>query len=172
MKAGKWHCFLLVIGSGIKRKLPSILLSWCCWAISILFLKRVCFQKTTEACFSLVVGVSCVCFTDDIFKINTSFLIFSFQQLQEAKSSKFYISGKNIFHFYSKQCFSTRWKLTSRDTKSACLPMAMMISNWMLWKGVRIRSAVVKQAAKLSVFLEMTLFHFILMAVCFSICIW
>lgn len=146
---------LFFAGSGIKKK--EIRLLFFCpdaksvlllWAASLLFLRRVSLQKTAEGCFSLVVVLWV--FHWWYFLINTTFLISSFQQLQEAQNHGFYTCGKNISHFDNNKCFSTKWKFTSRATKSTHLPMAVMMKrNWTLWKGIRIRLAALKWAAKL-----------------------
>lgn len=89
MKAGRCHCFWLDIHSGIERNLllffhhdaKSALMLW---ATSTLFLKRICFQKTTEDCFTLMVGF--FVFHGWFFKKNSiSFLVVSFQHLKKEK---------------------------------------------------------------------------------------
>lgn len=98
MKAGRCHCFWLDIHSGIERNLllffhhdaKSVMMLW---ATSTLFLKRICFQKTTEDCFTLMVGF--YVFHGWFFKkIVSAFWLWVFNIWK--KKNKFYINEKNL----------------------------------------------------------------------------
>lgn len=96
MKAGRCHCFWLDMRSGIEWNLllffhhnakPVMML----WATCILFLKRICFWKTTADCFNWWLRF-CVSWVTFFLKKGSAFWLWVFNICKS--KDDFYTNGK------------------------------------------------------------------------------